>query len=256
MTMTTQPMADGGDDAQIKNEIGSSTTLRMLALHGSGGTAESIVATLAPWRDTVLLCQESPATTNGGGWDRVDISAVNGHHPKDAGWAWWDLPPGARSSTATAKYNGFDTSRTTVLDAISSSSPPHDAVLAHSQGAILIAALLAVHAIPQHPRRGYILNGVAWPNPFSAELESLNMKTIHSSSEKDGASPPPRILVIVGERDTINPPDQAQRVAAALQRAGCRVTRLVHGGGHAIPTRSDDENTLNAIRQWLLEGSC
>jgi predicted esterase len=212
-------------------------TIRVLALHGSGGTGESIERTLQRWN--VLLQQDDACSAANN--CTLQISTVDGHEPKEEGFAWWYLPSGERSSTAEF-YNGFEISRATVLDAlVSAGPPPFDVVMGHSQGAILIAALLAQNAIPQHPRVGYILNGVAWPNPYTAELEALRLGETHTK--------PPRVLVLVGERDAINTPDQAYRVIAALEEAGFDVTTLSHPGGHSVPTRPDE--TWDAIQAWL-----
>jgi predicted esterase len=219
----------------------ASNVIRVLALHGSGGTGESIERTLQRWNE--LLTQDDACRSESN--STLQITTVDGHEPKEEGFAWWYLPSGERSSTAEY-YSGFEISRSTVLDALSSvDRPPFDVVMGHSQGAILIAALLALNAIPQHPRVGYILNGVAWPNPYTAELEALLL-----ALPNDGTPvKPPRVLVLVGERDTINTPDQGYRVITALKKAGFDVTTLSHPGGHSIPTRHDE--TWDAIQAWL-----
>jgi predicted esterase len=148
------------------------------------------------------------------------------------------MPPFVRSFNAT-HYEGFNESSALVLETIASTRP--DLVVGHSQGSILIAALLAVQSIPVHPRLGYVLNGVAWPNPYTTELEGLL-----SSGALGGV----RVLVLSGERDAINPPDQARRVAEALERAGADVTVVSHPGGHAIPAE-DAAAALEEIRAWI-----
>ena len=118
-----------------------------------------------------------------------------------------------------------------------------DVLFGHSQGATVTTALLALQQMPYHPRIGYILNGVAWPNPYALELESLRFV------QDEG--PPPRILFLMSDLDQINPPHlTGQCVVAALSRAGARVTVVSHPGGHAVPTPADT-TTWNAIRQWL-----
>jgi predicted esterase len=225
------------DDNQIMPN-----TIRVLALHGSGGTGDSIERTLHRWNELFKRDESCSASNN----IALQITTVDGHEPKEEGFAWWYLPSGERSSTAEF-YNGFDISRATVLDALASADPrPFDVVTGHSQGAILLAALLALNAIPQHPRVGYILNGVAWPNPYTAELEALRLEIVPGGGT---SIKPLRVLVLVGERDTINTPDQAYRVIAALEKAGFDVTTLSHAGGHSIPTRPDE--TWDAIEAWL-----
>jgi predicted esterase len=218
----------------------SSRTIRMLALHGSGGTGSSLMEkTMQPWMSHMK--------------EELEVVTVDGHVPMEEGFSWWKLGPGERSFTAD-QYEGFETSQSIFMKALSTietgtsemtsgiprNATAFDIIFGHSQGAIFITALLALQQMPYHPRIGYILNGVAWPNPYSLELDSLSVP-----------QPPPRILVLSGERDFINPPTQAQRVVAALERAGCDVTVVTHPGGHAVPTQYDTP-TWDAIHQWML----
>jgi pimeloyl-ACP methyl ester carboxylesterase len=156
------------------------------------------------------------------------------------------MPPLARSFNA-ARYEGFEESSALVLGSMASIRP--DLVVGHSQGAILVAALMSLGSIKVHPRVGYVLNGVAWPNPFTSELGGLPPDALRGA----------RVLVLSGERDAINPPDQARRVAEALEKAGADLTFVAHPGGHAIPSASrgspeDDDATLDRIRAWIQGG--
>jgi predicted esterase len=181
-----------------------SDPVSVLALHGSEGTAESIICSLEAWNLP------------------LSVSAVNAPHPKAGGYCWWNMPPYVRSFNAT-EYSGFEQSSALVLDKISTHTP--DLVVGHSQGAILVSALFALQSIPIHPPMGYILNGVAWPNPYTSQLENLPSHALSNV----------RVLLLVGENDAINPPDQAMRVASALERAGADVAVIKHPGGHKIP---------------------
>jgi predicted esterase len=154
---------------------------------------------------------------------------------KGAGYAWWLLAPGERSFTATT-YNGFEESAALVAQACEARD--YDFVVGHSQGAILVTALLALGRLSTTAR--VILNGVAWPNPFSDQLT------------KEDAVRLPEILLLVGARDRINPPDQAERVAQALEERGAPVRVVHHAGGHAVPT---DEDTITSIRDWMFPES-
>ena len=150
-----------------------------------------------------------------------------------------------------------------------------DLVVAHSQGAILTTALLALRRLGDmerpHPALGYVLNGVAWPNPMTNDLEALRLPQRKMSLST--SSQPPRVLMIVGRRDAMNPPEQATRVRDALTRAGFDVTFLQHDGGHAVPVGSvsnavddsqsddgdkrspcEDDETMAEIMSWLQEG--
>jgi predicted esterase len=237
---TTDSTMSSSQPFETDDNQTASNLIRVLALHGSGGTGESIERTLQRWNELLQQDKSRLGESN----VTLQISTVDGHEPKEEGFAWWYLPSGERSSTAES-YSGFEISRATVLDALSSADrDPFDVVMGHSQGAILIAALLALSAIPQHPRMGYILNGVAWPNPYTADLEALQLKVPNGTPIN-----PPRVLVLVGERDAINTPDQAYRVIAALEKAGFDVTTVSHPGGHSVPTRPDE--TWDAIQAWL-----
>lgn len=203
------------------------TPIQTLALHGSGGTASSFTSTLGYWQIT--------AAEKG---LNLQITAINAPVPKESGFAWWSMPDGVRSFTAD-EYPGFAMSKARVERAMASDM--FDVVMGHSQGAILITALLALQQVKVHPRLGYILNGVAWPNPYTKELENLEFR-----------KPAPRFLLIVGQQDDINPPEQAKRVAAALSKAGAKVSLLEHPGGHAVPVKADE--TLETILHWIQAG--
>ena len=161
------------------------------------------------------------------------------------GFAWWKLPAGERSFTAT-EYPGFEESTEKILAAMNEQDDPFDLVMAHSQGAILTAALLALGRFPGHPRLGYILNGVAWPNPYTNELEELTFTT------KDEPSHTPRILLVTGEKDQINPPASQVKVQDALVAAGACVTSLQHSGGHGLPIRNVD--AVDQLIGWIAKG--
>ena len=93
------------------------------------------------------------------------------------------------------------------------------------------------------------------PNPYTAQLESLNLNitTTNTTTTNQTTMPtPPRVLVIVGDRDTVNRPAQGERVARALQRSGFDVTTLHHPHGHAVPVQWDE--TWDAIQAWIEAG--
>ena len=267
LSLSSSSHNNNNNDEETTAQESSPTQRRLqtLALHGSGGRALDFEQrTLQKWKDNLL------ASTTGTGDDSkdsststtitttnrmvvdLDVTTVQGPVPKEDGFAWWFLPPGVRSSTAVT-YEGFDDSCHLVMDALekqsSSSSSPFDLIVGHSQGAILLTALLALGKLEgrSRPMVGYILNGVAWPNPYTKQLESLKIATTTTTAG------PPRVLVIVGERDAMNPPEQGQRVAQALQQAGYSVTTLYHPGGHAVPAQRDE--TWNSIQTWIVEGS-
>jgi predicted esterase len=196
--------------------------------------------------------------------------------PRDGGLAWWTMPPLVRSFNATT-YTGFDESTKLVLDQLAAMSEPPssssstttaideegrdvDMVIGHSQGAILTTALLALEKIPNShsPRLGYILNGVAWPNPFTQQLESLRLVRSPPPTATHASSKNNRVLILIGRADSINPPQQAFRVQQALQAAGFDVTVMEHDGGHAVPipskTRHNTNETMRQIMDWIAQG--
>lgn len=76
----------------------ASRTLRVLALHGSGGTAADF-----PCRLEALsrrLAQHHDI--------KVALTAVQAPFDKDQGFSWWTMPPGVRSFNADT-YTGFET---------------------------------------------------------------------------------------------------------------------------------------------------
>ena len=191
-----------------------------LAFHGSSGTPLSIRNIIEAWKIT---------SSN-------NIHTVQGPFDKEDGYCWWNMPPSVRSSTAST-YEGYEISQERALKVLDQHRP--DLVVGHSQGAILLAALLANRSIVRHPPLGYVFNGVAWPNPYTTELESLN--------GLDGV----RVLLIVGVKDRINPPEQALRLQDSLTRAGAHVDRVDHPGGHAVPT---DEDMVSRVQSWIAQG--
>lgn len=210
---------------------GSVETIRILALHGKGGDGEDFVSRLGSYQD---LLKEKYATT-------LDIVAIDAPFPIDGGgFAWWSMPSFARSFNAT-KYEGFERSADLVLQTLEAKGP-FDYIFGHSQGAILAAALLATQQFPVFPTSGFLLNGVAWPNPYSDQLNSLE----YVSGEQN-----PRVLIITGLKDKINGPETQEQVEKALQKAGADVTTVTHAAGHNIPMQQ--EETLQTIIEWMVK---
>ena len=216
----------------------TSKSIRCLGLHGSGGNKDEFFKTVKH--------------ALGGTYDNCSIVTIDAPFPKEGGFCWWTMPPGTRSFNAD-EYIGFEQSANTVLEALGVPSQQDDEsgtavdgtfdlVFGHSQGAILLSALLATNRIPQHPRLGYILNGVAWPNPYSLELGRLQFIG-------DTNQDVPRILFLTGIKDTINPPEGAKRVLDCLESAGATVQQHIHPAGHSVPVT--DEDSMDAIKQWL-----
>jgi predicted esterase len=204
--------------------------LRVLALHGSEGNGLEFSVKIYPIRDELLKQQFD-----------LQVAAISAPFQKGRGYAWWTMPKGVRSFNAE-EYIGVDESTEFVLKAFAPPFDPPDLVVAHSQGAILMAALLAQNLVPQHPRIGYILNGVAWPNPYGEQLLKLEPIT-----EKTN---PPRVLFVMGDEDFVNPTESAKQVQDCLEKGGFQVAVHTHEGGHSVP---DDEESIQAMTKWILE---
>jgi predicted esterase len=162
------------------------------------------------------------------------------------------MPPGVRSYAAD-RYDGFETSASRVLDAWQNEGEhadgdgvrdwQFDLVLGHSQGAAMVAALIALHRNPYHPRLGYIFNGVSFPNPYRTQITQENLNVV---TEGD---PPPRGLFVIGKTDEIVPNETAEELRDEMQKAGMDVQTIYHNGGHSIPS---DVDAVESICQWLV----
>ncbi len=122
-----------------------------------------------------------------------------------------------------------------------------DIILGHSQGAILTAALLSKQERLRNSPRGYLLNGVAWPNPFSKSLLSL------LAQETSATDPLPKIAFVMGKADTINPIESAIQVYDSYLAARFDVSIVHHEGGHSVPLGTDDDSirALNEVVDWI-----
>lgn len=150
------------------------------------------------------------------------------------------------------QYEGFDKSEALVMDALfptESSNCKFDFILGHSQGAILTAALISIQErlwSTEHGPLGYILNGVAWPNPFTPEILSLAQETTATETL-------PKVAFIMGKADTINPTESAMQVYDSYLAARFDVSIVTHEGGHSVPLGKDDDSirALNEVVDWI-----
>jgi predicted esterase len=207
----------------------ASRIVRVLALHGSEGNGPEFAQRLEPLVESLSKHHVD-----------LQLTAVTAPFAKGGGFAWWIMPPGVRSFAAK-EFEGFEISASFLLDTMNEQGP-FDAVLGHSQGAILISALLALERFSAHPPMGYILNGVAVPNPYREELESLKVEE----------SAAPRVLLVLGENDNINPLESGEQVKSCMVQAGLATSACYHPGGHSVPI--NDENALQTISKWLIDG--
>jgi len=117
-------------------------------------------------------------------------------------------------------------------------------ILGHSQGSILLSALMTSNSWKGKPI-GYILNGCAWPNPFSSDLKEFKFdKGIYDIE--------PKVLFVIGDRDKINPPEGAIRVREALMKGGMsHVATCNHPGGHSVPVSHTE--SLTQMTDWVID---
>ncbi|CAK9072806.1 Esterase OVCA2 (Ovarian cancer-associated gene 2 protein homolog) [Durusdinium trenchii] len=190
---------------------------RFLCFHGKGSSGALLRERLSP------LARE------------VDLVCVDAPHRLGDGYAWWHLPPGERSFT-TPVFDGW-AETVEYVRKVWAEQGPFDGMLGFSQGAILIAALVALGELrPGQPLascRRLVLCGAALPGPFRSELADLRAKPCHGISA----------LHTIGRQDDINPPEQAREVAAAV---GGEIFEFE--GTHEVPM---DEAAMSAYRRLL-----
>jgi predicted esterase len=219
----------------------ATTPLKVLVLHGSGGNAEEFPSRL------VALNKALAFHSSDGDKLELEITAIQAPFVKENGFSWWTMPPGVRSFNAK-EYTGFEESATKVLNVWENGG--FDVVLGHSQGAILVGALLALKRTPYHPPGGYIMNGVSFPNPYSDKLESLNEDT--TDDDDDNGSP--RILFLLGKRDQIAPNATGEKLRDLLEKGGFEVSSCYHEGGHGFPEEDMGAKTMKTVAEWILKG--
>lgn len=101
----------------------------------------------------------------------------------------------------------------------------------------------------------YILNGVAWPNPYAESL--LSLAATNDDDDDDGRNNrrrrPPRVMFVMGKNDGVNPVESASRVYDAYDAANFDVSVARHGGGHSVPAGRDDDSrrALGEVVDWI-----
>lgn len=231
LSQSTDTMEESKEKgAASKGSSSPVQTLKVLALHGSEGDADEFPSRLSALGD--VLREQSSL--------QLDITAVQGPFSKGSGYSWWNMPPGVRSFNAK-EYEGFEESATKVLDVWNNGT--FDLVLGHSQGAILIASLLALGRAPYHPKQGYIFNGVSFPNPYSQEISER-------IADVDAKGLFPCVLFVMGRNDRITPNSSGEQLRDGLAKVGFHVDSCYHDSGHGLPQENDPE-TLSAMAEWI-----
>lgn len=199
---------------------------RVLLLHGRGNNAANFRKKAEPLVAALVQRAQGQA-----------VEVVVPDAPFDGG-AWFQQSPrGARSYEAEA-LDGLTEGIAAALALGAAEALPYDAAVGFSQGAILLATLLAQQAAGERPpfARTVVLIGAAEPRPFREQLQLCLA---------EGAAPLPPSLHVVGDCDDTNPPDSAYAVANAV--GGEKL--IISGGGHTLPTA---EQHLGAIADFIL----
>lgn len=228
---TLPQFSSSSSEEDINNSLDK---IKILALHGKGGSGLEFQCTLSPFLNAL---QKQ--------YNEVDVDYLTA--PFDGG-QWWTLPPGVRSFNAD-KYEGFEISSQLVQEALANTK--YDFILGHSQGAILLSALIAQSKDGSFLSNGtgkdapvdIILNGAAWPNPFTELLESVEVTEEASF----------RCLFVIGEKDKINPPEGAKRIRESMKKGGIQVSTICHSGGHSVPVKNEED--LQRIIEWMQDGT-
>ena len=183
---------------------------RIAVLHGKGNTGETYRSRLEP-----LITASAFA-----GVEWVFPTAPYKMIGADDQYEWWRLPRGERSFTALS-YEGAEES-IAMVEALNV-----DALIGHSQGAILMAIVLARKAqgLTSFSLKRAILSGAAWPKPYE---DTLMEKLAAAPAGSLKAALPS--LHVIGAIDNVNPTEQAAEICSLLQG-----DLLMHPGGHVLP---------------------
>ena len=229
-------------------------TINILCLHGKGNNGPSFQEALRPLEESLRNCKQTKQQHLS-----FQFEYITAPFPMEAEqqqMQWWTLPPGVRSFNAK-EYQGFEQSADKVMTELLQQEQKYDFILGHSQGAILLSALLTSKAWAEKEKEmnchlvhyGYIFNGCAWPNPFTDEMERFQYENLSTKEQQKE----PQVLFVVGEKDRINPPEGAIRVRDTLLRGGMKeemVETLTHPGGHAVPVKNID--ALEKMTNWIM----
>lgn len=217
-------------------------SIRVLCLHGKGNNAKQFESKLEP-----LISRFGDKTE----WNflqapfemsrSIESSIISSSN--DA-YQWWILPERKRSFEALS-YIGADTSINMVESYIEQNCI--NTVVGHSQGAMLLAIILARRRLRNingdRLPLGAIISSPAWPLPYRDVFDRLLLKQRrdHSKLHLDGTRErSPSIIFTVGTEDRINPPSHTREIAETFHIGGNERTLLLeHAGGHVLPMDKD-----------------
>ena len=198
--------------------IRGSTSLRILALHGSGSHGARFSAQTSKFQEELGKLSLQP-----------EYTFLDGPFIKEAGLSWWSMRDGERSSNAK-ELIGLDVSLGLIEESAS-----YDIIMGHSQGAMMAAialsrSLLRLGNPQQKTPKLAILSGSSYP-------EAMKDLFISSSSCLNGL----RSVHAIGSDDKVNPPELAHRLASSFN-----AEVIEHDGGHIFP--QDDASLAVMMR--------
>ena len=197
---------------------------RVVVLHGKGNSGESYRQRLQP----LITAPQFKHV------DWVFPTAPYRMKEGQEEFEWWRLPKGERSFTALS-YDGAEESIQQI-----ESMKDVDALIGHSQGAILMSVVLARRALglSSFQTKHAILSGAAWPKPYEKIMNDL------SSLPRGTIAIPTLTLHVIGAADDVNPTEQAAEICTLLQGQ-----LLMHPGGHVLPL---DDESIGKYASFLL----
>ena len=195
--------------------------MRVLALHGKGGSGAQFARVLRPLSEVLTECE---------------FVCPDAPHE---GRVWWTIEPtGARSFEADA-FSGVSESFAVLQQA--AANEPFDAVIGHSQGGMLGAVLVAQRALRFGRSRKIlradapgIFSGAAVPKPYG----ELFARVV------DERPPLPPTVHCIGDADEIIPPAESARLAEAMEPNAMVIN---HDGGHVTPLDTQAVERLAAV---------
>ncbi|CAD6573245.1 MAG: hypothetical protein TREMPRED_000755 [Tremellales sp. Tagirdzhanova-0007] len=214
-------------DSHVAHEIIKPTSgqrLRILCLHGYGGSAStlamqigSLSSTLAPYAELVFM--DAPSIKHGD-------------------YGWWHARSHGHYGGDVA-YEGWERTRQGLIDKFAKEGP-FDGVFGFSQGAILAGILCGMnagahgqlnHSTPFRFNFAIMVGGfTARDTQLSKVFDRHDFYTIPS-------------LHVFGDRDGVVSPDSSQ----ALARMFKNPTIITHSGGHVIPSGSEAKHQWEAF---------
>ena len=148
------------------------------------------------------------------------------------GREWWKLPPGYRSFNAE-EFEGVEASVSVLQEGLREHKPK--VVIGHSQGAILVAYMMALKGrVDFLDVDVVVLNGLAYPGPLKEE----GFKDVRGNERL------PKVKVVSGKNDSINPPESCICCVDGMRGAGWDVEVIEHEGGHEFMV---DEGVIGRV---------